>query len=107
MMQVLAAAADDVEECGICGEAGEVALDPDEEPSGALLLRFTLLLRMRFEDRALLATRALARLSNPFPATRSAASYLQHLKRVHVESHPALVCSLRAGYAVVCGRQAA
>jgi len=55
--QVLAGAGQDVDECSICGEPGEFAVDPELRESEAAVLRTTLFFSPRYEERLLMPIR--------------------------------------------------
>ena len=55
--QVLAAAGEEVEDCSICGEPGEIVIDPEAQDSEAVALRVMLVCRLQFLDKTLLPTK--------------------------------------------------
>lgn len=56
-LQVLAAAGEDVEECSICGEPGEFAIDPESQTSESMLLRATFNFTVHVAERRLVASK--------------------------------------------------
>ena len=57
VIQVLAAAGEEVEDCSVCGEPGEVVIDPEAQDSEAVALRVMLVCRLLFLDKTLLPTK--------------------------------------------------
>ena len=66
LSQILAAAGEDVQECSICSEPGEFAIDPEHQGSESTLLRPTFCFSVVIAQKLLIPTKCVVHLCLPF-----------------------------------------